>query len=242
MWSGCVRARRSNMKLSVIMPAFNEAKTIAPALALVMAADIGAWKREVIVVDDGSTDATSGILGRLRGVQYDFTLLRHSRNQGKSAAIATALTHTTGDAVIIQDADLEYDPTDWGALLALFEAGHPVVYGSRNLGAGQQGYAAYAAGAWALTRLCNALYGSKLTDLYTCSKLIRTDILREAGIASKGFDFCPEITAKILLAGHSITEAPINYYPRSFAAGKKIRPWDGVRGAWTLMSLRLKKW
>lgn len=225
------------MKLSIIIPVFNEAKTIAPLLAAVFGADTGTWEKQVIIVDDGSHDSTAEQLAQLQK-QYGFLLLRHTTNKGKSAAIRTARGHATGDAVILQDADLEYDPRDWRAMLLEFERGHAVVYGSRN--SMDRGYAAYAWGAALLTKLCNALFGSKLTDMYTCYKLMRTDLLQNAKLTSNNFDFCPEITAILLSQGHAIREVGIRYYPRSFAEGKKIRFWDGVRGARTLVARRLK--
>ena len=232
------------MKLIIIIPIFNEEKTISKIIKKVMLANTKNYKKEIIAVDDASQDKTYEILKQLKN-KYKFTVLRHEKNKGKSVAIKTALKNikpNTEDAIIIQDADLEYDPDDWKKMLNKFDAGNPVVYGSRNLSPNtQRGYLTYFLGARALTELCNILFRSKLTDLYTCYKLIRADIIIKAGIESKQFDFCPEITAKILSNGYSIKEIAINYYPRSFSEGKKIKFWHGISGAWILFKYKFFK-
>lgn len=214
-------------KLSIIIPAYNEEKTIALALDALAAARLGEWEREIIVVDDGSRDATSAILRERR----DVTVLSHAANQGKGAAIRTGLAEAVGDAVIIQDADLEYDPADIPRLLAaLSETGADAVYGSRNLVPDRRGYPHYVLGVAVLTECINLLFGSRLTDAYTGYKLFRTSVLKELGIASAGFEFEAEATCRLLQQGYKIREIAIRYNPRPFSEGKKIRFRDGITG------------
>lgn len=223
------------MKLSIIIPAYNERATIERVFARVSAAPTLDYSKEIILVDDGSTDGTTEILARLART-YHAVLLRHEKNIGKGGAIKTALMQASGDLVLIQDADLEYDPADYPKLLAAHRPQSPVVYGSRNLGKTNRGYAHYVLGAALLTRLTNLLFRSRLTDVYTCYKLIPLATLKDITLTQNGFSFESEVTAKILKKHIPIIEVPINYYPRSFSNGKKIRLWDGIAGAWTIIS------
>lgn len=227
------------MVLSIIIPVFNEAKTIAEVIKRVIAVPVFDWEKEIIVVDDGSNDGTEKILKNLQK-KYNFLLLRHSENLGKGAAIKTGLKKVKGDFVLIQDADLEYDPNDYQILLAALDKNSPVVYGSRILGKTKRGNLLYYLGGRFLTLFFNFLFGSKLTDINTGYKLFRTDVLKNINLESNGFEFCEEVTAKILKFGYSIKEVPIHYYPRGHSQGKKIRVKDGLIALLTIIKYRIK--
>jgi len=227
-------------KLDIIIPVYNERATIEELLQRVRDAAAPGFDKEIIVVDDGSTDGTGALLDSLQD-RFGLILLRHDRNRGKGAAVRAALERAGGDAVLIQDADLEYDPADYARLLAAFGPGTPVVYGSRNLGAAGQGYALYTWGGRFLTFCLNLLFGAALTDINTCYKLFRADIIKGLGLAADGFEFCEEATAKTLRSGWAIKEVPVSYRPRKFAEGKKIRLRDGWRGFTTIVRQRFWK-
>ena len=227
------------MKLSIIVPVFNEKKTIAKILQKVHEQDLNDWEKEIIVVDDGSSDGTEEILIKLKERFY-FILLWHSKNLGKGAAIKTALKYTTGDFVLIQDADLEYDPNDYQNLLNALGKNSPVIYGSRNLGSAKRGYFLYFLGGRLLTAFLNIMFGSSLTDINTGYKLFQTDIIKNINLETDGFEFCEEVTAKILKSGYHIKEVPIHYYPRKFSQGKKLRFRDGLIGFWTIIKFKIR--
>ena len=228
-------------KFFLIIPVFNEKKTIGEIIRRADAALAPDYQKEIIVVDDGSADGTEEILENLKG-KFSFTLIKHRENSGKGAAIKTALKHLTDGVALIQDADLEYDPADYRVLLENFNPIQtPVVYGSRNLLARQKGNFFYLWGGKFLTALFNFLYGTRLTDLNTGYKLFRTDILQKANLESDGFEFCEEITAKAARSGYPIKEVPVHYQPRKFSAGKKINVWDGLVGIWAILKYRWKK-
>jgi glycosyltransferase involved in cell wall biosynthesis len=153
-------------------------------------------------------------------------------------AIQTGLKAVSGQAVIIQDADLEYSPADWPRLLKELKSDPGAVYGSRNINPKKRGYFHYVLGVWLLTKLNNLLFGSRLTDTYTCYKLFPVQVIKSIPLTSHGFEIEAEITAKILKKGLTIKEVPINYSPRKFSQGKKIRFWDGLLGLWTI----IKNW
>jgi glycosyltransferase involved in cell wall biosynthesis len=228
------------MKLSVIIPVYNEAATLQEIIHRVRSIGL---VYEIVVVDDGSADESPAILEKLQNNgRPPLIILRHSQNRGKGAAIRTGLEAVTGDLVLVQDADLEYDPADYPALLAPFKnSSTQVVYGSRNLQHNPKSTWAFYLGGRLLSWVTNLLYGSRITDEATGYKVIKTDLLREIGLETDGFEFCPEVTAKLLQAGVPIYEVPISYHPRSWVEGKKIQWYDGVIAIWTLLKYRFQQ-
>ena len=229
--------KEGSPELTVIMPVHNERQTVLDILERVRAVGLD---KEIIVVDDGSTDGTAEILEEAAAERPEVVLLFHERNLGKGAAVRTGLARARGTYTVIQDADLEYDPADYHALLAPLRAGQArVVYGSRILGARHiRSYHRYYWGGRFLSWLTNLLYGSSITDEPTCYKVFETRMLRDFELVSSGFELCPEVTAKALRAGLSILEVPISYQPRSFEEGKKIRARDGLIAVWILLKHR----
>ncbi|XOB46841.1 MAG: glycosyltransferase family 2 protein [Candidatus Nealsonbacteria bacterium] len=225
------------MKLSIIIPVYNEESTIEKLISQIEEINI---EKELIIVDDGSFDQTSEILKFLKK-KHNFILLTHAENQGKGAAIQTALKHIRGELVIIQDADLETKPDNYPKLIEpIVDGKAKVVYGVRirsfkNLNLILK---VYFLGGKFLTWLANLLFGSNLADINTPCKLFRTEILKNLNLQSKGFDIDFEITAKILKQNYSLIEIPIPYFPRTFKEGKKIRMKDGLKGALALIRYR----
>jgi glycosyltransferase involved in cell wall biosynthesis len=217
---------------------YNEETTILKVLESVYQTPLlPGWEREVVVVDNASTDKTQDLLRRARTTAYpDIDVVFQPRNMGKGTSVRTAIPRCTGDYAIIQDADFEYDPHDYPLFLELIEQQHTnhgeypaAIYGSRTLG-GRAIYK-YAANYWGirlLTGLTNWLYGAHLTDVGTGSKMVRTDVLKRLKLDGTSFDLDFELTDKILRAGYEILEVPISYHPRTIEEGKKIRPWDGL--------------
>lgn len=235
-------------KLSVVLPAYNEKDTIREIIALVRAVDLShlGVEMELIIVDDCSTDGTRDILREMEAAN-EATVVYHETNQGKGAAIRSGLAQVTGDIIIIQDADLEYDPRDYGSLVEPIVNGRAeVVYGSRQLGMKAFGvkrnaYLSFYLGGRFLSLLTNILYGTRITDEATCYKVFKTDVLNKIPpLECTGFEFCPELTAKVALAGFKIHEIPIHYHPRSKEEGKKINWRDGMIAIQTLLKYRLK--
>lgn len=230
------------MRVSILIPAKNEQATISELLHRVKL-ELEVIDGEIIVINDGSTDATAELVATIPGVN----LITLSTSQGKGCAIRVGLQQARGDLILIQDADLEYDPTDYPALINAFDdPAVQVVYGSRILGK-QQGrhtgtsYLRYYLGGRFLSWLTSFLYGAKMTDVATCYKVFKADLLKSLNLKQPGFDFCPEVTAKILRQGINIPEVPIGYTPRSIAEGKKIRWIDGLTAIWTLVKYRFVK-
>lgn len=224
------------MKLSIFMPAYNEKNTIDAAISKVMALQTGCEK-ELVVVDDGSRDGTAEILEDLHK-RFNFTLLRHEKNLGKGAAFKTACAAATGDLLIIQDADLEYDPSDIPTLLAKMTDDVAAVYGYRGIKRWPERGFHYVIGAKLLTWMIDLLYAVNLSDLYVGYKLFRLNDLKKLNILSRGFEIEAEITCKILNAGGKIVETPIHYIPRSRMDGKKIGIRDAFIGFWTILKYR----
>ncbi len=226
--------------LSVLLPVYNENATLLSLLARIRAVPVA---KEILIVDDASTDGTRELLKtQVEGRFPDVRVFYHDWNQGKGAAIRTAIPHATGDYAIIQDGDLEYDPQDYLTILRAFQqSGVTVVYGSR-----------FTRG-WPPMRLPNkivnillagmvrTLFRMPMTDEATCYKAFRTDVLRSIPLTCRRFEFCPEVTAKVIRRGHRIVEVPIRYEARSLAQGKKIRWTDGVAAIWTLLKFRFAR-
>jgi glycosyltransferase involved in cell wall biosynthesis len=232
------------VKLSIFIPAYQEERTIAEVVRLVRGVDTESlgFDKEIIVVDDGSSDRTSDEVLRAAEGDPRVKLIRHDKNRGKGAAIRTALDAATGEVCLVQDADLEYSVDDYRAMLApVVRDGARVVYGSRFLarpwpdGMKLANFVANKI----LTTTANALYGHRITDEATCFKLFRTDLLRSLNLECTRFEFCPEVTAKVGLARERIVEVPIQYTARSVAAGKKVRWTDGIEAFRTLVRWRL---
>ncbi len=225
---------RPHMKVSIIVPVFNEAATIRMVLERVRMSPI---EKEIVVVDDGSTDGSREILAQ--EADQDTRVFMHAKNQGKGAAIRTGLRHANGDYVLIQDADLEYDPADYEVLLKPIMRGKAtVVYGSRFLGEHKAMLFWHSVGNRMLTLITNVLYDTTLTDMETCYKLIPADLIRSMHLRARRFDFEPEITAKILRSGHRIYEVPISYAGRELNEGKKITWRDGFPALIALIKYR----
>ena len=223
------------MKLSVIIPVYNEKATIQEILKQVRAVNLA---HEIIVVDDGSTDGTRQLLKQEEN-QPGTIVLYHDHNQGKGAAVRTGFDHATGDILLIQDADLEYDPRDYPMLVRPIEEGRvKVVYGSRFLGPRKAMMFWHMLGNKFLTLLTNVLYNAILSDMETCYKVFRADVIQGIPLRSRRFEFEPEITAKVLKRGHRIFEVPISYYGREYDEGKKISWRDGPKAMWTLIKYR----
>jgi glycosyltransferase involved in cell wall biosynthesis len=223
--------------LSIIVPVFNENKTLLPLLEKVQSVKLRGLQKQIIVVDDGSADGTREILKKLK--KPNIEIYYHEKNQGKGAAIRTAIPHTKGDYVVVQDADLEYDPADYEKLLGPLLEGHAdVVYGSRFMGTHQAFVFTHYLGNIFLSAVTTVLYGTVLTDMETCYKVFKGDILRSLTLRSNRFEFEPEVTAKLLKKNYKIFEMPISYRGRGFSEGKKITWRDGFTALWCLFRYR----
>lgn len=232
--------------LSIIIPAYNEEKTIAELLQRVLDADLGEGiDRELIVVNDCSTDSTGRIVQSFIAAhpQAPITYLVHDRNQGKGMAVRTGIQAVTGDYVVMQDADLELDPNDFARMLPhLLSGQYRVVYGSRFLAEeNSHTYFSYQLGGKFLSVMTNLLYDQRITDEPTCYKMFDAGLLKSIPLDCKGFEFCPEVTAKVSRLGYKIKEVPIRYYPRSIEEGKKLRLRDGLKAIGTLLKYRFWK-
>lgn len=227
------------MKLSVIIPAYNEKSVIRELIDKVKNVPL---EKEIIVVDDFSLDGTREILKSINDERVK--VLYHNKNEGKGACVRTGLKYATGDLVIIQDADLEYNPGDYPKLIKpILDKEASVVYGSRFLGSPRNsfGFLQFVANKF-LTALTNFLYGARLTDMETCFKVFPIDLVRDLKIESNGFDLEVELTAKVLRRRISISEVPIFFKRRGYREGKKIAPRDGLVAIFKLLKYRLKKW
>ncbi len=231
------------MKVSIIIPVYNEAKTVEKVFEKVRNLPL---KKEIIVVDDGSTDGSREILKALEkkwGNDNNFKFVYHSRNLGKGSAIRSGLKLVEGEVVVIQDADLELNPEDIPLLLEPIQRGETsVVYGSRFLRPEQKKRSFLRNLAnWILSITATLLYGQKITDEATGYKVFKTDLLRSLNLRCRRFEFCPEVTAKILRKGEKIVEVPVSYDPRTAEEGKKICWKDGFQALWTLVKYRFRK-
>jgi glycosyltransferase involved in cell wall biosynthesis len=221
--------------VSVVMPAYNERSTIEEIIRRVLAVPL---KLELIVVDDGSTDGTREYLQELQR-ELAFTLLLQPKNAGKGAALRTGFAQVRGEIAVIQDADLEYSPEEYPQLIELICTGRAdVVYGSRFLGRHRVFLFVHYMGNRLLTLLTNVLYNTMLTDMETCFKAMRVDVLRSMTLKSNRFGIEPEITAKIFKRGFRVYEIPITYDGRGYEDGKKITWRDGIVAVWTLIKYR----
>ncbi len=243
------------MKLSIIMPVYNERTTLEEIVQRVRAVDLTVDKagsnrllngpvtldREIVIVDDGSTDGTREILDRWRKEKApDMRIIFHEQNGGKGAALRTGFQEATGDILIIQDADLEYDPRDYVKLLEpLLEGRSPVIYGSRFMGGPRSAMSlSHTLGNKMLTVFTNLLFGTALSDMETCYKCFRRDVIADMPLRSRRVEIEPELTAKILKRGYAIFEVPISYNGRDFHAGKKLNWQDGFSAVRTLIKYR----
>lgn len=227
-------------KLSIVIPAYNEKNTILKIIKKVKKAKTGSIVKEIIVVDDFSNDGTRDMLKKLR--DSSIKILYHKKNMGKGAAIRTGLSSATGSIILIQDADLEYDPDEYPKLLKpLIEHKAEVVYGSRlkairkNI---NSMYKLHYFGNIFLTLMTNALYGAKIADMETGYKVFRSGVIKKINLKARRFDFEPEITAKILKKGYRIHEVDINFFGRNFREGKKITWKDGIMAAYYLLKYK----
>ncbi|MEI8176413.1 MAG: glycosyltransferase family 2 protein [Candidatus Omnitrophota bacterium] len=228
------------MSLSVVMPVFNERETVQETIKSVLAVNI---VKELIIVDDGSVDGTRDILKALQG-NSRIKVILHEKNQGKGAALKTGFAHVSGEIVVIQDADNEYDPQEFLELIKPINSGRAdAVYGSRlTFAKPQRAYMFWhRVGNAVITLFAGVLYNTTLTDIETCYKMVRADILKGMRINSKGFEVEPEITAKLLKMNLRIYEIPISYYGRSYSEGKKIRWYHFFGAIWTLLKYRFVK-
>jgi glycosyltransferase involved in cell wall biosynthesis len=234
--------------VSIVIPCFNEAASLRALVRRVLDAPLN-LRKEVIIVDDGSTDGSADIAREIAaagGAPGDRVIaIHHPVNRGKGAALASAFSMASGDIVLIQDADLEYSPDDYPVLIRpIVDGVSEAVYGSRwinrHMRSQLPGHWKYVAGNWIVTAVANLLYGANLTDQCTGYKVMSGDLARRLDLSTTGFEVCGEITAKIRLMGCSVWEVPIYYEPRTVAQGKKIRAVDAARAMWTLAILRLR--
>ena len=221
-------------KLSVVIPVYNEKKSLLEIIQRVQSVPI---EKEIILVDDFSTDGTRDLLHDLE--KQEFKVLYHEKNKGKGAALRTGFQHATGEFVIVQDADLEYDPNDYPKLLQpILDGKADVVYGSRFSGHRSNMTSLHTLGNLFLTGITNLFYRTSITDMETCYKLFRRETIQGIRIECNRFNFEPEVTAKLLKRGLRIVEVPISYSGRSFSEGKKITWRDGFSAVWTLIKYR----
>jgi glycosyltransferase involved in cell wall biosynthesis len=228
------------MKLSVIIPVYNEKNTVLELLRRVEAVPLSLDK-EIIVVDDFSTDGTREVLGGLG--RPDIKVLFHAKNMGKGSALRTGFSEATGDIVLIQDADLEYDPAEYPGLLApILDGRADVVYGSRFLGGPHRVlFFWHSVGNRFLTNISNMVTNLNLTDMETCYKVFRGDVLRKMSLKSRRFGFEPEVTVKVARLKCRIYEVPISYAGRDYGEGKKITWKDGLAALWHILRYRFFK-
>lgn len=231
------RASMKNERISLLIPVYNEAEFLETLLERVESVDFCGLEKELVIVDDGSSDGTREILRKIENQKPNYRIIYHAQNMGKGAALRTAIDVASGEYMAIQDADLEYDPTDYPPLIAkLVNDEADVVYGSRlsNRGTRKEFAGLHYFGNKLLTLTTNLLYQTRITDMETCYKAFKRDVIKGIRIRSNRFDFEPEITAKVLKKKVRLHEAPISYNGREFHEGKKITWVDGL---WALKAL-----
>lgn len=228
------------MKLSVIICCYNEAATISQIITKTQEVQLGDnWEREIIVVDNFSTDGTRDILKKINSP--NIRVIYHEKNMGKGMSIRTGIAHMTGDYMIIQDADLEYDPAEHPKFCRKVEETQAAaIFGSRVLGGDvKYEYTHAYLGVRFLTAMTNILFGGHLTDVATATKMVRADVVQSLNLTTTDFNLDFELPDKILLSGHDILEIPITYNPRTYEEGKKIKTSDGIRAIFTMLKDRL---
>jgi len=230
------------MKLSVIIPVYNEEQTIAEVVERVLAVDLGSIEKEIIISNDGSSDGTRSAIDDSRWAADPRIRVHHNQiNLGKGAAVRLGLHYATGDVLLVQDADLELDPQEYGRLLEpILSGATDVVYGSRFLKPTHRISLRTRVANRGLTWFTNVLFLARLTDMETAYKVFRRHVLDDVRLRCVGFDFEPELTARLLLAGRRIVEVPIGYNPRRQDEGKKIRWTDGIDAVYTLLKCRFQ--
>jgi len=221
------------MKISIIIPVYNEKNTILKILEAIEAVELSDFEKEVIIIDDCSTDGTTEVLRKLDG---KYKIIYQERNQGKGAALRRGFDQATGDYILNQDADLEYDPADYPVLLEPIKNGQAdVVFGSRRLDSSRvrNVYKRYLWGGVAVNTAVNLIAGVRISDIFSGSKVFPRSTLSKIHLRSRGFEVETELTIKLIRAGYRILEVPISYHARTIAEGKKIRPADALRILWT---------
>lgn len=235
----------ARMRLSVIIPVYNEEQTIDEVIARVSAVELPGVEKEIVIANDGSTDGTRRIIDARQWPSGASVHVYHSPiNLGKGAAVRIGLAFATGDVLLVQDADLELDPGEYDRLIEPFTSGVAdvdIVYGSRFLARNQDVPGRTRVANRFLTLLTNVLYGSRLTDMETAYKVMRREALAGIRLRSVGFDIEPELTARLLQAGRRIVEVPISYRPRTANEGKKLRWIDGIDAIYTLLKCRFSR-
>lgn len=223
--------------VSILIPVYNEVNVLELILSKVNQAGFAGLKKEIIIIDDGSFDGTVELLNKING-NSDLKIYYHGKNQGKGAAIRTAMKYVTGQIVVIQDADLEYNPDEYDKIIdQIIKNNADVVYGSRLLRSSQKRSFKFLSRLFNkfITMLANILYGKKLTDIETCYKAFKRNVINAIEIESDGFNFDPEVTAKVLKKGYDILEVPISYTARGYKEGKKITWKDAFKAVYTLI-------
>lgn len=233
-----------NKTVSIIIPVYNEERTVDKVLGRLFSLKLGGWKKHLIVVNDGSTDGTLAKIKSFVNTKSppNFKLISHSKNLGKGAAIQSGIKMASGEATIIQDADLEYNPADIAKLIKVYETRHSkVVFGFRKKSKNHSGHKSFIWGARLLTFFANLFLQTKLKDVYTGYKLINTRLLKSLALKSPKFEIDMELIVKLLRRGEPIIEVPISYHPRTIKEGKKLRFWDGYRALKVIFLSLLQK-